>query len=243
MLLKPRIITPHTRPFTQPMIQEYAALGLDKNKIELLCVFDRSGSSKLLDVSGNQRHGTISGATWEGVGRYGQALTCDGIEDNVDFGDILNFTPSTTPFSVVFWTRRLIAATDDIVGKQVNSDGEGWKINTTSGGSIRMTLRDNAGNFQRRVGPTLTVDGIVHQVVYTYDGSESSAGMNAYFDGVLTNGAATDSGSVVSIANSITLQLGSNGDQKHYGGIFDLLLIYSAELNASQIANMFRAGL
>ena len=49
--------------------------------------FDSGSGSVLSDVSGNGRHGTISGAVWTSAGRSGGALSFDGVNDLVTVAD------------------------------------------------------------------------------------------------------------------------------------------------------------
>ena len=42
--------------------------------------FDETTGTTLTDVSGQSNHGSISGATWTTSGKYGSALSFDGVE-------------------------------------------------------------------------------------------------------------------------------------------------------------------
>jgi hypothetical protein len=74
-LIKTPSPLPLVRPYSRPIIIH------DKSLIAYY-VFDREG--KLMDLSGNGNHGTITGATFNAKGRYGAALSFDGLDDYVD---------------------------------------------------------------------------------------------------------------------------------------------------------------
>ena len=49
--------------------------------------FNDDSATTATDVSGNGRHGIISGATWTAAGRFGGALAFDGVNDWVTIPD------------------------------------------------------------------------------------------------------------------------------------------------------------
>ena len=49
--------------------------------------FDQGSGTVLTDLSGSGNHGAISGPTWTGAGKYGGALTFDGVNDIVNVPD------------------------------------------------------------------------------------------------------------------------------------------------------------
>jgi hypothetical protein len=239
------IITPHSRPFVYPIIQEYAALGLDPTEIELLCLFDTAGN--LYDASGNERHGTINGMTFTGEGRYGIGGRFDGVNDYVDFGDILNFAPSTTPFSVSVWVNKITntASVRTLIGKRATAGATaGWELRIQANEKVRLVFADDAANVIRRdTSSTLSLTEPSH-IVATYDGSQNSTGINMYLNGVLDQDAGV--GAVLGnlINNAINLQAGiSDTTTNPLLGVEDNIMIYSDVLNASQIKNMCDKGL
>jgi glucose/arabinose dehydrogenase/PKD repeat protein len=68
--------------------------------------FNAGSGTTLLDVSGNGRTGTISGATWSTQGKYGNALSFDGVNDWVTVADhnSLDLTTGLTMSAWVFPT-------------------------------------------------------------------------------------------------------------------------------------------
>ena len=60
--------------------------------------FDEGAGTTTADASGNANTGTLSGATWNAAGRYGGALTFDGVNDWVTVPDkaVLDLTSAMT---------------------------------------------------------------------------------------------------------------------------------------------------
>ena len=66
--------------------------------------FDAGTGSVLADASGNDRNGSISGASWTTAGRNGGALTFDGINDKVTIADHASLD-LTTGMTLEAWVR------------------------------------------------------------------------------------------------------------------------------------------
>ena len=64
--------------------------------------FDAGSGATLTDESGHGHHGTISGATWTSSGRYGGALSFDGVDDYVRVDGPAEHYPSGS-FTVEGW--------------------------------------------------------------------------------------------------------------------------------------------
>ena len=68
-------------------------------------LFDEDGAEMSEDMSGKGNNGTIKGNPKWGEGKFGLALDCDGIDDQVDFGDNDKLDIGTSDVSVVAWIR------------------------------------------------------------------------------------------------------------------------------------------
>lgn len=253
------ITKPHSRPFAYPIIQEYAALGLDPTKIALLNLFDIS--PKLYDASGNERHGTITGATWTGKGRYGQALDFDGTDDRVTFANSagLNFGDGSTDsaFSISFYIKlnSTFAATGTVLAKHAGAGANEWRLSINDVAGVRtvglILYDDTAGEFATfKSGITLNLS-TWYQITVTYDPSLGSGatvmnGVNVYVNCVLdgsptrTNNVAY--GAMDALGASITMGELSGG-AVDLDAVIDNSMIYLDTLTAGQIANLCEAGL
>ncbi len=66
--------------------------------------FDQTTGTTLTDVSGLSNHGSVSGATWTTSGRYGSALSFDGVNDLVSVADAASLD-LTNAMTVEAWVR------------------------------------------------------------------------------------------------------------------------------------------
>ena len=66
--------------------------------------FDEAAGTTLTDLSGSANHGTIAGATWTAAGRYGSALSFDGVNDMVTVPDAASLD-LTNGMTVEAWVR------------------------------------------------------------------------------------------------------------------------------------------
>jgi hypothetical protein len=65
--------------------------------------FDEGAGSTVADTSGNNNTGTISGATWTTQGKYGNALSFDGVNDNVNIPANPSIGNLTSNFTMSAW--------------------------------------------------------------------------------------------------------------------------------------------
>ena len=72
--------------------------------------FDEGSGNTAGDSSGNEKHGALvpvspDGPGWTTEGRLDGALEFDGVDDYVDFGDVLNDIDIQIPFTVSTWVK------------------------------------------------------------------------------------------------------------------------------------------
>jgi len=249
------ITKPHTRPFAYPIIQEYASLGLDPNKIKALYTFDSA-----LDVSGNQNHGTVEGATWAS-GRYGKALSFDGIDDAMR---ISSFNPVGTEsgnsvFSVSLWAKILTKSNESVISQwdtNVGINQRSWDIGQAITKASFSVSSDGTAVEKWWVSDDFAfeVDGFSHWV-FTFNGNETggvgatAGNIKIYKNGIesssyteLQNVAITDLH--VSTADvMLACDLDNNVITDPYNIIFDNCLLYAGILDSHQIQNLYNKGL
>src|SRR5688572_1382100 len=66
--------------------------------------FDEGAGLVAADSSGNSHSGTLSGATWSTAGKYGGALSFDGVNDMLNVADAA-LLDLTTGMTVEAWVR------------------------------------------------------------------------------------------------------------------------------------------
>jgi len=139
------------------------------------------GGDHLHDFSPYKNHGTIKGASWKD-GRYGWALSFDGVDDYVDIGD-----PSAMEFqdeiTVSVWVK---AETWDGTTQRpiVSKDG---KFNLASwNGTVGFDIQDDAGNWHILDVTENPPTGEWVHLVGTYDGSTQKIFINGELDNSLS---------------------------------------------------------
>ena len=190
--------------------------------------FDETTGAAVTDASGQGNHGTISGATRTTAGRFGGALSFDGINDWVTVADAasLDLTNRLTVEAWVFPTA--LNSWETVVLKEASGElvyglyGDNGA--RRPGGWVRV-----AGASTSAVGPTaLPVNAWTH-LAMTYDGAQVSLFVN----GTIVRTVAR-TGSMSNSANP--LRIGGNAVwTEFFNGRIDEVRIYNRALTAGEI--------
>ncbi|MGQ9624777.1 MAG: DUF2341 domain-containing protein [Candidatus Bathycorpusculaceae bacterium] len=184
------------------------------------------------DKSGNNNSGTINGAAWTD-GKYGKALSFDGVDDYVETLSSINLNLLTSAFTFSAWVNASYRALDPDYGSW-NIIGHfpdiGFSIAPSSTSQYCVISWVSAqGN---KLG-AVNFDEWHHiAVVYTGFGSSER---KTYIDGVLvgngTLGTASDS--------SGTVKIGNNPYTSVPYGLIDEVRIYNRALSADEISDIY----
>ncbi len=201
------------------------------------------------DATGNRNNGTLTnGPTW-GTGKYGNAVTFDGVDDYVSASSAssVNFQ-ETSPFSVSSWVKTTSSATQSIASTWSYQVSSGWhfEMNDGTAGAIYFGIINGIGNSYRMARSTATTfnDGAWHLAVATYDGSQSSAGIKLYIDGVSSAAVSIGDTSPGSLANA-NLNIGKIGGgsvPEYFNGSIDDARIYNRVLSAQEVLNLYNSS-
>lgn len=131
----PPLKLPGSRALTIPITRPF---NIDKDCI--FCVLPEV-NTKWRDHSGNDNHGAITGATLKHNGRFGPCLYLDGLNDDIDFG---NLSAVGQSFTVAAWVKR--GGSTGAHGTIFSIDLPSWN---THGGMLFYD--DNAGTFKFRL--------------------------------------------------------------------------------------------
>ncbi len=148
-------------------------------------VTDSSGKGNTGFVVGTST--PMSTSTAPVMGKIGQALKFDGVDDTVNVGDVLGFA-HTDAFSISLWyiNRNSDYTTNpSMVSKRKSaSPFDGYIVGirgATAGDPLTFRL---TGSGEASVNFTQPSVGVWHHLAVTYTGNSSVSGINAYVDGI-----------------------------------------------------------
>jgi len=163
--------------------------------------------------------------------------------------DKLSFTDGVDdlPFSIGFWLKSGTTQTGSIVSKNNSSTVYEWVVQYTSGPYIRIGIFTNGGssNYIRGyTASTIPSNEWVH-VAFTYDGSADATGINAYINGVVSNGLRDEVGTYTGMSNTgapVWIGRSSTAGYLAAGNQLRQLSIFNRELTASEVAQLARGN-
>jgi len=196
------------------------------------------------DFSGNGNNGTITGA-WTRLSSGLRILDFIGITDGINCGDKAAFQfERTDPFSFLVWASTQDAANYMMLAQKAKSTAPytGYLFRKSNANKLSVQLYDDGSH---RIGQLSTAnllnDGAFHSWGFTYDGSETSAGLVLYEDGAVKASAADEDGvfdTTMKYAASLWLGLDSIGAQSWNGG-YALPLMSNRVLSAAEIKDIY----
>lgn len=174
-------------------------------------------TAKILDLSGFFRHGTLNSdfaAIWQQTTTPAEFLRFDGVNDQVDFGDVLDDN-ATGDFIIEAWVRiqGANASLQEILAKKTavgTSAGFGLWRNTSN--QIQFQIAD--GTNEDTVTSTTTLLQNVWKHVMVAVNRDGNA--QIYFNGV-ADGSPVDVSGVLTAANALNLYLGR--DNTNFGQV------------------------
>ena len=189
--------------------------------------FNEGAGTTLVDRSGRGHTGTISGATWSTQGRFGSALSFDGVNDWVTIGDTaaLDLTTGMTleawvaPSTLSGWRTALLKERPGGLAYSLYTSGDG----TRPSGYVAAP-----GDVAVIGSASLPVNSWAH-VALTYDG----ATLRLFVNGVQVIARALSSAITTSTG---VLRIGGNSVwSEFFQGRIDEVRIYNRALTATEI--------
>jgi glucose/arabinose dehydrogenase/PKD repeat protein len=190
--------------------------------------FNEGSGSTLEDLSGNGNRGTLAGPTWADAGRFGGALSFDGINDTVDVADA-DSLDLTSALTLEAWVKTTGGSSwRTVVLKERPGDlAYALYARFSNGGPAGQV--DFAASTAKAQGSALVPADTWTHLATTYDGSN----LRLYVNGTLAATTAATGGVVTSAS---PLRIGGNAIWGEYlGGVIDEVRVYNRALSQAEI--------
>ena len=208
--------------------------------------FDGSTISKghVNDLSGNNNTAypiNIATSTFYTSGRIGQGGNFDGVNDNVTTTLTSNTAFDNTTFSASFWFKPVTNGV--IVSKGGFVDGWYIDFNYNSPNKLSFFSKTSGATtaLNRSSGTALTDKKWHHAVVVATTDTTTTANntVSIYIDGVLSQGALTQTGAYGSSATAV--KIGTRTTQP-WNGLIDDVRIYNRALSPGEVKQLYNMG-
>jgi RHS repeat-associated protein len=190
-----------------------------------------SGST-VNDTSGDDNHGTISGATRTVLGKSRSGLVFDGVDDSVAVPDSASLD-LTTGMTLSAWVKpdTISGRPQDLIFKERGSDGSYALGADGPGGSQPRTGFSRVGGWQMATAPTPLTAGQWAHVAGTWDGQS----LKLYVDGTLVR---TEARTGPIVTSGDPLRIGGTavfGTNRFFDGTIDEVRVYNHALSAQDV--------
>lgn len=171
------------------------------------------------------------------------SATFDGVNDYLELGDVFNYE-RTVPWSRSFWFRPTsMAATHTMFARK--NVGVGTMVQVQGNGRVYVELRNtNSTNHLAVQGPTGNVlINTWYNLVVTYDGSSTPAGIQAYLNGsVVTLSTVLNTLTSSILSPGVTAQIGAVSGASFVTGYLDEVSFWSRVLTSTEVTEIFNSG-
>ena len=189
--------------------------------------FDEASGTAVTDSSGTGNAGTITGATRSASGRYGGALSFDGLNDLVSIADS-NSLDLTTGMTLEAWVRPVAVTNWRTVLLKERPGGFSYALYAGTDTGRPGGFLDIGGERSTRGTAALPLNTWTH-VAATYDGANLRFFVNGTQTGVLTSTGAIP-------ATTGQLRIGGNSVwSEWFRGLIDEVRVYNRALTAVEI--------
>lgn len=187
------------------------------------------GSGTTVSDSARNHNGTISGATWAAVGKYGSALDFDGVDDLVSIADAADLD-LTSAFTLEAWVRPdTLTAGRPVIAKSESAGGNsGYLLSARYAANNTTGFVASSGAFKSVSRPSPLPEAVWSHLAFTSDGTN----LRLYVDGKLEATAPA----IAAKATAANLVIGQGQVLGGYfDGMIDEVRIYADTLSESVI--------
>lgn len=192
---------------------------------------DMNGTTTVYDRSGNGNNGTLTNGPTPAIGKMGQALRFDGVNDYVNISPNTAI-PSSGPVTVSAWINYTPGTGNNLNWfKKGTTDGYGLYIDNIS---RLCVITYGVINWCPGIG---IASDTWHHIVFTFDGTAQSV----YEDGIFI--ASTNNGYNTATGNNATIGTNFTGTEAGYfKGKIDEVRVYNRALSATEITALYNLG-
>jgi len=204
---------------------------------------NESTGTNVPDDSGNNRDGTtqnMEAGDWQ-AGKLNNCLVFGGTDEYVDCGGIAAFERTDT-FSINCWAKWSSTASMALVSKMATSTGRGWLFFVYLGQVWILIRTDSTYYIMVSTDVDTFNDDTWRMVSFTYDGSNTAAGVTIYVNGTAQATTTSKDNLNDTILDSTTCQIGARDGSDYYTGSIDEITIFETELTQSQITYLYNSG-
>ena len=195
------------------------------------------------DALGTYNGTLVNGATY-GTGIINQGFSLDGVNDTVDFGNVLDFDGST-PFSISIWIYPTsLSSTSKIpLAKSSNiSPFVGYWFTISTSVTAFSLSNSNPGNYLAIINSENLTNNNWYNLLVTYDGSKSPLGTKLYVNANLNTQTVFSDNLTGSISNTASLKFGARTNAAYYGGGIDEVGVWNRVLTSTEVTELYNSG-
>ncbi len=208
------------------------------------------------DVSGNGRHGTLTNMTTppkKAVGKVGQALQFDGVNDYVSVPYAGIDFERTDAFSISAWIKfNDVAGSQSIMGRTNGIGNQGTffaRSKNASGISnqngiwvVLSAALSGGGSIFVKTATSTAMPNVWNHVVLTYDGSSDVSGLKIYINGVNQAYQVVSNNLTGSIKPVNNWRIGDDQTSDYAAGLIDEVRMYNRAITSAEVQSLYKAG-
>jgi hypothetical protein len=216
----------------------FAGLSLgeiDEASIIGMWLLDDSKGDTAKDSSGNGNDGKFMGDPKWVEGKFGEALSLDGVDDYVDTE--LNTDDLSSPITISFWMNAAEIKKSPLVSgyNNANPNANRWDMQLNRDGAGKIRWVEHEGRDGAISATVIQADTWYHvAVIHDLPNSESHILVNGELEATALVEQDLNTGRVLQIAD---------GDGDCYGGIIDEVALFNVVLTEDDIKNIMTKGL
>ena len=230
---KAKLNTSQTNKLTDGLVGMWSFDGLDM------------AADTVYDLSGSDNHGVLQNDPSRTIGKVGQALLFDGVDDYVEVSDGGDLAFGSEDFTLSAWVKKGKGGDTDqypiakgYPGTDGSQRGYGLRTEESNERFIFFIQDDSTVKSTGEWSLGMPV-GEWHHLVGVVDRTQNT--MKAYYDGEQF-GDAVDISSVGDITSNTGLRFGQSATGRYFSGTVDEVRVYDRVLSENEIKRLYNIG-